>query len=203
MTTPTRPRQLTYMERTAAFPLEFSIIHDPAGKATVKVPITWETGSLIRIGPYSTGKLVFSPRVHLHAAPVLSAFFKAIAVAGVLPDILTYDGGFYARLKRGVTPPPAGASKDVWGKQLSNHSRGTAVDLNAKWNPMGKPGAQHDAHISQPGSLARVIECARSIRVEVETPAGHIWPAGIVCGADWKGSSIDPMHFEVGTWSAP
>lgn len=194
-----RPRQLTYMERTAAFPLEFSIIHDPAGKPEVKVPITWETGSLVRIGPYSTGKLVFSPRVHLHAAPVLSAFFKAVAVAGVLGDILTYDGGYYARLKRGVTPPPAGASKDVWGKQLSNHSRGCAVDLNAKWNPMGHPGAMAGAE----GSLDRLAEIARTIRVEIETPVGHVWNAGVCWGGDWKGPSLDKMHYELGTWEAP
>lgn len=197
MTTPTRPRQLTYMERTAAFPLTFDIVHDAAGKPQVKVPIAWETGTLIRIGPYSTGKLVFSPRVHLHAAPVLSAFFRAVALAGVLGDILTYDGGYYARLKRGVTPPPAGASKDVFGKLLSNHSRGTAVDLNAQWNPMGHPGAA----VATEGSMYRIASIARSIRVEVETTAGHIWPAGIVCGADWKDAAIDPMHFEVGVWA--
>jgi hypothetical protein len=196
MTTPTRPRQLTYMERTARFPLEFTIDVGSEIKQ-VKVPATWETHNLVRLGPYSTGKLVFSPRVNAHAAPVLAAFFKAIATAGVLGDILTYDGGFYPRLKRGLFPPPLGASKDVWGKQLSNHSRGTAVDLNAAENPMGHPGAAAD----KPGSLHRVIDIARSIRVEVETPAGHIWPAGIVCGADWKGASLDFMHFEVGTWS--
>jgi hypothetical protein len=186
------------MERTAAFPLEFSIIHDPAGKATVKVPITWETGSLVRIGPYvGAGFMKFSPRVHLHAAPVLSAFFRTLETTGLIGEVLTYDGGYVARLKRGVTPPPAGASKDVWGKQLSNHSRGTAVDLNAKWNPMGREGAWPGGE----GNVCHIIEIAHTIKVEIETPAGHIWNAGIVCGADWKGASIDPQHFEVGVWA--
>jgi hypothetical protein len=129
---------------------------------------------------------------------VLSAFFGAVATAGLLGDILTYDGGYVPRLKRGVTLPPAGASKDVWGKQLSNHSRGTAVDVNAQWNPMGHPGAMGAAE----GSLDLISAIARTIRVEVETPAGHIWPAGVCWGGDWKGASLDKMHFEVGMWEA-
>lgn len=198
MTTQTKPRQLTYMERTARFPLDFTIVHDATGKATVKVPIAWETGTLVRIGPYDSGHVKFSPRVHLHAAPVLSAFFETVKAAGMLADILTYDGGYYPRLKRGALEPPAGSSKDVFGKQLSNHSRGCAVDINAKWNQMGKPGAAAGAE----GSLHRLAEIARNVRVEIET-AGHVWPAGIVCGADWRGPNCDPMHFEVGTWEAP
>ena len=196
MTTPTKPRQLTYMERTARFPLTFDIVHDATGKATVKVPIAWETGTLVRLGPYNTGKLTFSPRVHLHAAPVLSAFFETVKAAGMLADILTYDGGYVARLKRGVPSLPAGSSKDLWGKQLSNHSRGCAIDLNAKWNQMGKPGAAAGTE----GSMHRIAEIARNVRVEVETPVGHIWPAGIVWGGDWKGAQLDAMHWEVGTF---
>lgn len=194
----TKARQLTYMERTARFPLDFTIMHDDeSGLPEVKVSAKWENENLVRVGPFSTGALKFSPRVNRWAAAsVFEKFFRAVIQAGVLPDVISYDGGYIARLKRGITAPPAGASKDVWGKQLSNHSRGTAIDLNAKFNGMGHPGAE----LGKPGSLARIIAIARTIRVEVESPIGTIWDAGIVCGADWKGASIDPMHFEVGTW---
>lgn len=192
-----RPRQLTYMERAARFPLDFAVSL-ASGTPAITVPVTWQGLNLTRIGPYvlqKGGK--FSPRVNLAAAPVLSEFFKAIFIThGVSVDILSYDGGFNPRLKRGVTAPLPGAPKEAWGKLLSNHSRGTAIDLNAAQNPMGKPGAAPGS----PGSLHRIIDIAHTIRVDIETPHGHIWPAGIVCGADWSGKSRDDMHFEVGTW---
>jgi hypothetical protein len=192
-----RPRQLTYMERAARFTLDFTVaVVD--GKPTVKVPQTWEGLNLTRLGPYvlQSGRKI-SPRVNLSAAPVLSAFLHAVFVThGIGVDVLSYDGGYYPRLKRGVATPLPGATKEAWGKLLSNHSRGTAIDLNAKWNPMGKAGAAAGAE----GSLHRIIEIARAIRVELETPAGTIWPAGIVCGADWRDKSRDDMHFEVGTF---
>lgn len=198
MTTQNKPRQLTYIERVSRFPLDFSVVLDADGKPAIKVSQTWEGLNLTRLGPYVLkrgGKV--SPRVNLAAAPVLSAFLHAVFIThGIGGDVLSYDGGYYPRLKRGVAMPLPGATKEAWGKLLSNHSRGTAVDLNAKWNAMGKPGAAAGAE----GSLHRIIEIAHTIRVELETPHGTIWPAGIVCGADWKGASIDPMHFEVGTW---
>lgn len=195
MTTPTKPRQLTYMERTARFPLDFSIDLGSEIKQ-VKVPAAWESLHLTRLGPFDMAGHTIAPRLNLAAAPVLAAFFYAIEKGGASGDILSFDGGYCARLKRGVTPLPAGSSKDLWGKQLSNHSRGTAVDLNAAQNPMGHPPAAAGTL----GSLHRIAEIAHAVRVDIETPHGHIWPAGIVWGGDWKGAAIDPMHFEVGTW---
>ncbi len=192
----TKPRQLTYMERAARFPLDFSVTV-VNGTPTITVPQTWQGLHLTRLGPYSNVHLSkFAPRININAAPVFAEFFSAIMRADAFNDILSYDGGYYARLKRGVKTPLPGATKEAWGKLLSNHSRGTAIDLNAKWNPMGKPGAE----FLDEGTLHRIIEVAHTIRVDLETPAGTIWPAGIVCGADWHGASRDDMHFEVGTW---
>jgi hypothetical protein len=191
-----KARQLTYTERTARFPLDFDVQLGRNGKPEAKVPVAWETANLVRLGPYSAGEqLVFSPRLNINAAPVFSVLFETLKAAGLLGDIHTYDGGFVVRLKRGVELPKIGASKDAYGKLLSNHSRGTAIDLNAQWNQMGHPAAGKGTC----GYLGRVLEVARAVRVNVET-AGHAWPAGLVCGADWKGTSIDPMHIEVGTW---
>ena len=58
---------------------------------------------------------------------------------------------------------------------LSLHAFGLAVDLNAAWNGLGKKVAWSDEFI-------------------------HIWRVnGWTCGADWKGSRIDGMHFQ---WDA-
>jgi len=54
--------------------------------------------------------------------------------------------------------------------------------------------------LGQPGSLHRVIELAREVRVPVVDPNGETWEAGIVCGADWSPKHRDFMHFECGSW---
>jgi hypothetical protein len=191
-----RPRKLKPAERSVRFPLDFTVAV-VNGKPEITVPQKWQGLSLTRLGPYvlkSGGK--FSPRVNLAAAPVLSAFLHAVFIThGIGGDIVTYDGGFVPRLKRGIEAPKPGAKKAAWEELLSNHSRGTAIDLNAKWNPRGEPGAEPGEH----GSLHRIIDLARTVRVDIETQ-GKVWPAGIVCGADWKGALRDDMHFEVGTW---
>lgn len=184
-----RPRQLTYEERTARFPLDFTV--DDEGR--VLVPQSWRAANLRQL-IIPGGKVAM---VHKHALNVFDAWLEHMSYRQADKDILTFDGSFVARLKRGADMPAGNApSKNAWGKVLSNHSRGTALDLNARWNAMGKPGAAAGTE----GSLHRVIECARLVRVEVETPAGTIWDAGIVCGADWSGKSRDDMHFEIGVW---
>lgn len=183
-----RPRQLTYEERCARFPLDFTV--DDEGN--VLVPQSWRAANLRQL-IIPGGKIA---TVHKHAIVVFDAWLEHMSYRQADKDILSYDGAFVARLRRGVEHPKDRASKAAWGKLLSNHSRGTAIDLNAKWNPMGKPGAAPGTE----GSLHRVIECARLVRVEVETPKGTVWNAGIVCGADWSGKNVDFMHFEVGTW---
>lgn len=189
MSTATRPRQLTYEERCARFPLDFTV--DDEGD--VLVPQSWRAANLRQlIMPCAAGLAV----VHKHALPVFDAWFALLSEHGADREILTFDGAFVARLKRGADHPKDRASKNAWGRLLSNHSRGTAIDLNAKWNPMGKPGAAAGTE----GSLDRVIDCARLVRVQVETPKGTVWDAGIVCGADWSNKSRDDMHFEIGVW---
>lgn len=177
-----RPRQLTYEERCARYPIDFTV--DDEGR--VLVPQSWRSANLRQlIIPTAAGGKIAT--VHKDAIAVFDAWLALMSERGIDKDILTYDGGFVPRLKRGVDQPKDRASKAAWGKLLSNHSRGTAIDLNAKWNPMGKYGATNGTE----GSLARVIACAREVRV------GDL---GIVCGADWKGRSRDDMHFEIGVW---
>ena len=168
---------------------------DGAGKPSITVPQNWERQNLIRIGPYEgANQLKFSPRVHIYAAPVFSRFFAHIAAENALQHIVAYDGGFVPRLKRGVELPKAGTPKSAYEAKLSNHSRGTAIDLNAAYNPMGAP-YDHKKHGGK-GDLSRIIALADRVRIEQED--GSVW--GIVCGAHWKGASLDPQHFEIGVW---
>ena len=154
----------------------------------------WEKQNLVRIGPYhGAAQLTFSPRVNILAAPVFTVFFKALDAADLMQAIFTYDGGYVPRLKRGVTLPGAGSPKSAYEKLLSNHSRGCAIDINAKWNPMGHPATEH----GKTGSVVRIAEIARTVRVKQDD--GTEW--GIVWGGDWKGTSLDGMHFELGVWT--
>jgi hypothetical protein len=59
----------------------------------------------------------------------LEALWAAWEKAGLLRLVRSYDGGFYPRYKRLQAHIPA---------NLSNHSWGTAFDINAQWNPITK-----------------------------------------------------------------
>lgn len=166
---------------------------DRNGKAVVTVRENWEKQHLVRMGPMNTSaQLKFSPRLHILAAPVFAEFFSELADTSALNDVQTFDGGYVPRLKRGVTLPAAGAPKSAYDKLLSNHSRGCAIDINAKWNQMGHPALER----GKTGSVIRIAEIARTVRVKQDD--GTEW--GIVWGGDWKGTSIDGMHFELGVW---
>jgi D-alanyl-D-alanine dipeptidase len=83
--------------------------------------------------------------------------------------------------------PPPGAAESWALANLSNHSRGTAVDIDA----------QHYERGTHRPSLDRFIELARAVSVPVEH-AGQTLTLGLVCGADWRGADRDDIHFELG-----
>lgn len=164
--TPARPRQLKLAELQRLFPLEFSI--DPVTRA-VTVPTAWRQARLVKI-EVIPGRNV---TVHRAAAPVFQEWLRRARLIGADSCILTVDGGYNARLKRGAKVPATEAG-------LSRHARGTAIDLNARFNPMGKPSVGPD----EPGCLLPLVRLAYEL--------------DIVWGGDWAGSSCDPMHFEIG-----
>jgi hypothetical protein len=161
------PRQLTQAEMRQRFGLVFKI--DPT-RHTVVVPDEWRQAYLVHVVLVPGMPSVL---VHRDAAPVFTAWFARVRLAGLADRVVTIDGGFAPRLKRG---------KDVPANEsgLSRHARGIAVDLNAGMNPMGTPGAQ----LGQRGCLAELVPFAREV--------------GLVWGGDWHGASCDPMHFEIG-----
>jgi hypothetical protein len=169
---------------------------DQTGKVTV--PLAWEAENLVTLKlPIPTG-IIRGVRLHKRAAPVFQAWFRSWD-AEACKEVREFGGSFVPRLMRMAKnlPKTTNPTKD-WNPFLSRHSRGIAIDLNHSFagNKQGQPGVPK----GEPGSLHRVIELARDVRVTVTDPSGATWEAGIVCGIDWAPKQQDAMHFEVGQW---
>lgn len=78
--------------------------------------------------PLSSGVTKEDGRIRFHKNHTdrLIALFSDWEEAGLLDRILTFDGSFNLRLKRGSTKATVA--------NLSNHAWGTAFDINATWN---------------------------------------------------------------------
>ena len=113
-------------------------------------------------GKRSSGKM----RFHQKAAEQLSALWAGWEDAGLIKQILTYDGSYNARFIRGSN------------ETLSSHSYGSAFDINAAWNGLGKIPALEGSE----GSVRELVEIANEF--------GFFW------GGHFKGRA-DGMHFEV------
>jgi peptidoglycan hydrolase-like protein with peptidoglycan-binding domain len=94
--------------------------------------------------------------------------------AGLLVHILTFDGAFNPRFQRSTKKP-----KPHWTKRpLSNHAWGTAFDINAGWNPLGK----ETASFGKKGCVWELVRLAHE--------NGFYW------GGHFEGR-MDGMHFEL------
>jgi hypothetical protein len=109
-------------------------------------------------------------RCHRLAAPAFMKVFERWEEAGLMDRVLTCAGAFNARLKRGATSATAA--------NLSNHSWGTAIDLNAWENPLGNVPMGLGAR----GCLRELVEIANGL--------GFYW------GGHFSGRP-DGMHFEL------
>jgi hypothetical protein len=109
----------------------------------------------------------FSGRVRWHkrGKTQLEKAWQTVEREGLLNLVLTFDGAFFARLVRGSTSSP------------SNHSFGTAFDINASWNGLGRRPAALGAR----GSVRRLVPIFEN--------HGFKW------GGDF--SRPDGMHFEL------
>ena len=95
----------------------------------------------------------------------LLALFVAWETAGLLPLVLTWGGSWNPRYIRGSRT------------SLSNHSWGTAFDINAPWNGLG----MRPALVGKPGSVRELVPLANE--------HGFYW------GGHFS-SRPDGMHFE-------
>ncbi len=103
---------------------------------------------------------------HRRGAKQLQALFAAWGRAGVLKYVKTWAGAFNPRMIRGSTT------------QLSNHAFGSAFDINAFWNGLGRTPAA----IDKPGTVIPLVKIAND--------HGFFW------GGHYN-SRLDGMHFEL------
>jgi hypothetical protein len=109
---------------------------------------------------------------HKKAFAQFQALWQAWEDHGLLDRVLTYDGSFVPRFQRGTARVP-GVSP------LSNHSWGTAFDINYQWNKLGHT----PAIIWETGCVFELVALAHE--------HGFFW------GGHFHHPRVDGMHFEV------
>jgi hypothetical protein len=105
-------------------------------------------------------------RFHKKGVDQLKEMFNEFERQGLSDLVISWAGSFYPRLIRGSE------------KSLSNHSWGTAFDINATENWLGK----QPARVGQKGSLLKLVPIANAY--------GFFW------GGHYQ-SRLDGMHFEL------
>jgi hypothetical protein len=122
----------------------------------------------------SDNTFVLSPRgrlrVHRLAEAPVKALFAAWKAAGLLDRIITHAGAYNPRLKRGATNPVRA--------NLSNHSWGTAFDINIHQNMLGNVPA-----------LVGARGCVREL-VAIANANAFFWGGHFT-------NRRDGMHFEL------
>jgi peptidoglycan hydrolase-like protein with peptidoglycan-binding domain len=159
---------LTTAQRQALFgAFAWEAAPRPDNHEAIRILDRWEEQSIVPVSvPQLAGFHRSRVRFHRKAAAQLQALFAAWGSHGLLDRILTYDGGFVPRLMRG--------SATV----LSAHAFGSAIDLNAGWNPLGRTPALG----GRTGSVATLVAIAND--------NGFFW------GGHFQ-SRPDGMHFEI------
>ena len=185
---PRRPDSATLPQPTAAITaslfgtFQFQREPQPDNPENIRILGGWEAANIVTVhipqlvgvpiplGPARARLSTGSLRCHSKARDAIVGLFRAWDDAGLADRILTFDGAFNARLKRGRTVAiPA---------NLSNHSFGSTFDINADLNPMN-----NTPHLM--GSRGCVRELAA-----IANARGFYWGGHFV-------SNPDGMHFEV------
>jgi len=176
VSSPTKPTWTPYNSvQTANLfgPLPYKANPSQNFPESILVDSNWIKKNIRRVQVPQFSKRKFSSSVMIHEKVVSQflAFWKAVDDAGLLSRVLSFDGAWVARFVRG--------SRTV----LSNHSYGTAFDINAKWNPLGaKP-----APLGSTGCVLELIDIAQEL--------GWYW-------GGWF-NRVDGMHFQMGKLQDP
>lgn len=159
---------MTHQERLARFG-NFAYVPAPTkdNPEGIKITDDWAKDNIVTIALPWDGKKM---QCHKLAADQFKALWADWEQAKLLDRVLAFNGGWVARYKRGRT----GTSDN-----LSNHAWGTAQDLNAKWNGLGRIPAE----MGTTGCLLELVPFAEK----------H----DIVWGGNFRGR-VDGMHFEIG-----
>jgi len=155
------PRALVYpttRQRDEWFgPIRFEPAPTAGNAEGIRITNDFEARNIVR----KTFPLIGYAAIHRLAAPSLEAALRDIERAGLGSKLKSFAGGYYPRFVRNSQT------------NLSSHSYGTSIDINAGENPQGSPPSADQA------MLAPYFE-----------RHGWFW-------ADrFKNSPRDPMHFE-------
>lgn len=170
---PDRVFPTTQQQRALMFG-EIKFIPDPVPQnpEQIKIINNWQKNNLVsvyvpqlkNIKGANNGNILF----HKNGKEQLLALFNRWEQEKLLSLIRTFDGAWVPRFIRGSTTA------------LSNHAYGSAFDINAGWNPLGKPSKLK-------GQTGVVRELAA-----VCYEYGFFW-------LGWSETRPDPMHFEIVT----
>lgn len=144
--------------------------HDPKpnNRENIRITNDWESKNIIEIEVVQLKNIKGSSKVMFHklAANQLIKLWKDWEESGMLHHIITWEGSYVPRFIRGST------------SVLSNHTFGSAFDINYSWNQLGAVPAL----VGQKG-------CVREL-VHIANENGFYW------GGHFR--RLDGMHFEIG-----
>lgn len=156
-------------EQRAAIFGKFSFVPDPLpnNKENIKVTDNWVNQNIVTASVPQLISIKGSQKVQFHkvAAAQLEKLWKDWEDAGLLPLVLTWGGSYVPRFIRGSRTT------------LSNHSFGSAFDINVAWNHLGTVPAL----VGQKGSVRELVQLANE--------NGFYWGGHF--------TRKDGMHFEV------
>lgn len=169
---PSFPPLVTNAQRQAIFgPYDYVADPKPRNPEHIRILGTWEQDNIVDVPIPQLKKTAIGSkapstiRFHRLGAAQLQGLWKEWESAKLLDRILSFAGGFEPRFVRGSTAT------------LSNHSFGSAFDINSEWNERG----HRPALVGEKGSTRELV------------PIAHKW------GFWWGGhfTTPDGMHFEV------
>jgi hypothetical protein len=164
-------KPLSPVERESIFG-KFAFVPAPTKNNPEAIRITdgWASKNITSVSIPQLDGISGAPRggtIPLHTLLVSQTIkmFKVWEEAGLMPRVLTWAGTWVPRFSRGSRT------------YLSNHSWGTAFDINVAWNGLGV----RPALVGQTGSVRELVEIA--------TEHGFYW-------GGWFNNRPDGMHFE-------
>ena len=164
---------MTAMRRQEVFG-KFAWAPDPieGNKERIKITDDWEVKNVVNVVVPQLKSLGIHPTIRFHRLGVkqLLGLFAAWESAGLLNRIVTWDGSYARRMKRGRAGGGVG--------DLSAHAWASAFDINARFNPLGAEPAK----VGDKGCVRELVPIAEKL--------------GIWWGGNFK-TRPDGMHFEI------
>ena len=142
----------------------------PSNPEAIQITDGWASTNITRVNISQLSGISGAPKscviqIHTALVPQITKMFEAWESSGLMTNILTWDGSWVPRFSRGSRT------------YLSNHSWGSAFDINVAWNGLGV----RPALVGKKGSVRELVEIAAD--------CGFYW-------GGWFTNRPDGMHFE-------